>query len=275
MRLSRSSRTATRSRSLFALVAVTPCATTWAARPLQVSSVKWVGRARTIAISACAGGKQKLQLTLWNAEDTLALGNKLAQLCNPGDVIFLQGDYGAGKTCLARGFVRRWLSDPYEQVTSPSYLIDNVYPDPDGLAVSPGVTVHHMDLWRLPDGKVTQLVDLPAVFRDCVSLIEWPQRLGEASTPNERLEVHLAIQDVPAEAEVGGDDGRGPSNASPLAPERLDDAAGPSQEEEDCEYDDEYDDEPPPQPRVATLRAVGARWEARLEELEALAASLE
>lgn len=218
-----------------------------------------------MCISACSGGERKLQLTLFNVEDTLVLGGRLAQMCNPGDVIFLQGDYGAGKTCLARGFVRQWLSDPYEQVTSPSYLIDNVYPDPDGLAVRPGVTVHHMDLWRLPDGKVTQLVDLPAVFRDCVSLIEWPQRLGEAATPDDRLEVHLAIQDEPAVAEEKKDAG---------ATTGLGSSVQSAREDDEYEYDDEYDDEPPPQPRVVTLTAVGARWESRLDELESLAANL-
>ena len=55
--------------------------------------------------------------------------------------------------------MRRWLSSPDELVTSPSYLIDIVYPDESGAAVAPGVTVHHMDLWRLPEGKISQLVD--------------------------------------------------------------------------------------------------------------------
>ena len=100
-----------------------------------------------------------------------------------------------------------------------------------------------MDLWRLPEGKVTQLVDLPAVFRDCVSLIEWPQRLGEAATPAERLEVHLAISDH------GG--------VSPAA--RADDGEG------DDAYDDDEYDEPTPQPRIATSavgRAGPAGWSA-------------
>ena len=47
--------------------------------------------------------------------------------------MLLGGDYGAGKTALCRGFVREWYGAPGELVTSPSYLIDNVYPD-DGRA---------------------------------------------------------------------------------------------------------------------------------------------
>ena len=240
MRLTRNSRRS----GLIALAAATPCAHAWIGRSPLPPAQRLLGRARAAAIAACA--QHKLELTLCDADDTNALGAQLAQLCRAGDVIFLQGDYGAGKTCLARGFVRHWLGSPDEQVTSPSYLIDNVYPDSEGFALCPGVTVHHMDLWRLPEGKVTQLVDLPTVFRDCVSLIEWPQRLGEAATPAERLEVHLAISD----------DGGGSAAA------RADDGEG------DDAYDDDEYDEPPPQPRIATLSAVGASWSGRLECLE-------
>jgi hypothetical protein len=44
-----------------------------------------------------------------------------------GSVIFLQGDLGAGKTCFARGFVRAAVQDWDERVTSPTYLLSNVY----------------------------------------------------------------------------------------------------------------------------------------------------
>ena len=160
--------------------------------------------------------------------DTLALGARIAQLAQPGDQILLRGDYGAGKTCLTRGFVRAWLQSPDEPVTSPSYLIDNVYPDDDGSALCAGVTVHHMDLWRLAEGKVTELVDLPHVFTECVSLIEWPDRLGAANVPAAYLAVDL-VHDAP-----------------------------PDDEEED--FDDDA-------PRTATLTAVGDAWAPRLAQL--------
>ncbi|KAL1525789.1 hypothetical protein AB1Y20_020630 [Prymnesium parvum] len=125
-------------------------------------------------------------------QDTLDLGARLADLALPGDALLLHGSYGAGKTCLARGFLQRWFASPDELVTSPSYLIDNVYPD-DGRARLRGVAVHHLDLWRLPEGKIAQLVDLPAVFADAVSLIEWPERLGARLTPPEHLALRLVI----------------------------------------------------------------------------------
>ena len=90
------------------------------------------------------------------------------------------------------------------------------------------MTVHHMDLWRLAEGKVTELVDLPKVFAECVSLIEWPDRLGAANVPAAYLAVEL-VHDAP-----------------------------PDDEEED--FDDDA-------PRTATLTAVGDAWAPRLAEL--------
>eukprot|EP00966_Prymnesium_polylepis_P248987 5756654-Prymnesium_polylepis.1 len=170
---------------------------------------------------------------LASAEDTLELGGRLAELAQPGDTVLLCGDYGAGKTCLARGFLQHWFDSPDELVTSPSYLIDNVYPD-DGRARCRGVTVHHMDLWRLPEGKIDKLVDLPSVYAECVSLIEWPERLGSDLMPREHLTLSLTI------------------DASDTAP---DDGAAA-----DAELEDD-------QPRIATFVAQGARWSERLPAL--------
>ena len=149
-------------------------------------------------------------------------------MAQPGDKILLRGDYGAGKTCLTRGFVRAWLALSHGVDVAVGSLIDNVYPDDDGSALCAGVTVHHMDLWRLAEGKVTELVDLPKVFAECVSLIEWPDRLGAANVPAAYLAVDL-VHD-----------------------------ATPDDEEED--FDDDA-------PRTATLTAVGDAWAPRLAQL--------
>jgi len=225
-----------------------------AASALQRGAVLLPARAVRPAVRACtvaAGdgdGGHRISLTLNGQHDMQGLGARLAEVARAGDAILLHGDYGAGKTCLARGFLRRWYSDPTEQVTSPSYLIDNAYDDPEGLALLPGVTVHHMDLWRLPEGKIRELVDLPRVFSECVSLIEWPQRLGGELTPAAHLDVHLAIlEPTAAQREAAEEGGRA--------------RAAPSADEEDG-YDDDEE-----LPRVATLTARGEAWERRLADL--------
>ncbi len=231
------------------------------------------------AARACASRAPVATVSLQRARDTRALGARLAQIAGAGDVVLLTGEYGAGKTCLAGGFVRGWFGDPPGLiVTSPSYLIDNVYADEGGPGRVTGVAVHHMDLWRLPEGKISELVDLPAVFARDVSLIEcahrrlplrsarlpghisaisrphlgrWPERLGTELTPRSRLLIelrHVAQPQAAADrSERGGDGGAG----------RADDDGD--------DDDDGFDDAP----RTATLTAYGAAWEERLPALVA------
>ena len=66
-----------------------------------------------------------LTLTLGDPSATGSLGAILASLAVPGDAIMLHGDYGAGKTCLARGFLRRWYSNPAKLVSPPLTRIGN------------------------------------------------------------------------------------------------------------------------------------------------------
>ena len=63
--------------------------------------------------------------TTYSPEQTERLGQQLAQLLRPGDVIAYQGDLGAGKTAFTRGLARGLgISEP---VTRPTYTIVNEY----------------------------------------------------------------------------------------------------------------------------------------------------
>jgi len=89
---------------------------------------------------------QILQLSIPTAQDMEDLGAILSMDTSAGDVLCLQGDLGAGKTCLSRGFIqtRTRLHDD-NKVTSPTYLLTNIYPTHDG------IIIHHMDLYRLSE----------------------------------------------------------------------------------------------------------------------------
>jgi tRNA threonylcarbamoyladenosine biosynthesis protein TsaE len=102
-----------------------------------------------------------------------------------GDVIVLDGDLGSGKTCFSRGFIRAKTGCENMTVTSPTYLLSNVY------KADQDVSIHHMDLYRL-DPKRLQSLNLEHVFKECISLIEWPSRLGKMM-PSERLEIIFRI----------------------------------------------------------------------------------
>jgi tRNA threonylcarbamoyladenosine biosynthesis protein TsaE len=109
---------------------------------------------------------------------TLALGARLASSAQPGDVIALRGALGAGKTTLARGFVRALLGAATE-VPSPTFTLVQTYETAKGL-------VWHFDLYRLEDPEEAWELGIEDAFADGISLIEWPERLGALLPPRRR-----------------------------------------------------------------------------------------
>ena len=74
--------------------------------------------------------------------ETEAAGAQLADRLRPGDVVFITGDLGTGKTTFVRGAARALgVEGP---VTSPTFTIGQVYGASDGREVA------HVDLYRLP-----------------------------------------------------------------------------------------------------------------------------
>jgi tRNA threonylcarbamoyladenosine biosynthesis protein TsaE len=115
---------------------------------------------------------------------TLALGARLADEAGRGDVFALSGTLGAGKTTLARGFIRA-LTGPDEEVPSPTFTLVQTYDTKKG-------TVWHFDLYRLEDPEEAWELGIEEAFAGGISLIEWPDRLG-ALLPARRRQVTLEI----------------------------------------------------------------------------------
>lgn len=83
-----------------------------------------------------------------------------------------------GKTVFARGFLRGAMGASHAAVTSPTFLLDNVY------STREGVLIHHMDLYRLREPGDAASLNLKRVFTTDISIVEWPQRLvGEQDAP--------------------------------------------------------------------------------------------
>lgn len=127
--------------------------------------------------------------SLWlpNENDTYKLGYLLGTDPRPSDVLLLYGQLGVGKTALARGYIHAATYNTSVQVTSPTYLLTNKYVSAQRHSETP---IYHMDLWRLEDALSRPIVDFSYVFRDAISLIEWPDRL-KTLLPSERLDVIL------------------------------------------------------------------------------------
>lgn len=111
-----------------------------------------------------------LNTTLPDEAATLALGAALARAIEPGLVVYLRGELGAGKTTWTRGFVRGLGGDP-EQVASPTYAVLHRYDTPRG-------RVFHLDLYRLgPDGAWGLGLDEELAPGDFL-VAEWPGEDG-------------------------------------------------------------------------------------------------
>lgn len=125
-----------------------------------------------------------MELTLENLAATEALAARLAALARPGDALLLEGPLGAGKSALARAFLRAATGDPALEVPSPTFTLVQSYDLPGGHAA------HHFDLYRLtgPDGVLELGWD---EAREGIVLVEWPERLGRLA-PAEALRVQLA-----------------------------------------------------------------------------------
>jgi tRNA threonylcarbamoyladenosine biosynthesis protein TsaE len=116
-----------------------------------------------------------LTLDLPDPEATEALGHRLAVLARPGDVILLEGPIGAGKSCLARAFIRARLGRE-EEVPSPTFTLVQVYE-------AAGVEIWHADLYRLSHPDEVWELGLDDAFSTAICLVEWPDRLGAHVPP--------------------------------------------------------------------------------------------
>lgn len=111
-------------------------------------------------------------------DETIKIATGYAQSVNPGDVICLKGNLGAGKTQFVRGFVQG-LGLSGDVVSSPTFTIINEY---DG-----DLPVYHFDCYRLKDFK--EAVEIGAeeyLYGEGVCIIEWPDRISELLPPSSK-----------------------------------------------------------------------------------------
>jgi tRNA threonylcarbamoyladenosine biosynthesis protein TsaE len=123
-----------------------------------------------------------ISLILPTEAETAALGVALAQVAQAGDCILLSGQIGAGKSCLARAFIRARLG-PTEEVPSPTFTLVQVYDAAE-------VDIWHADLYRLSHPDEVWELGLDEAFRTAICLVEWPDRLG-GHLPDGALHLHL------------------------------------------------------------------------------------
>jgi tRNA threonylcarbamoyl adenosine modification protein YjeE len=102
--------------------------------------------------------------------ETEALGETLARELSPRDVVYLEGDLGAGKTAFARGLARG-LGASEREVASPTFALLHEYAGASG-----AIVLRHLDLYRIADSaRELEVLGLPGSMEGAPVCVEWPR----------------------------------------------------------------------------------------------------
>lgn len=126
-----------------------------------------------------------LNLNLDDENATKQFSQQLAQCAKNTDkalVIYLEGDLGAGKTTLARGFIQNF---GFDRVKSPTYSLVESYENSI-------VSIHHFDCYRLSDPEELDYIGIRDYLGpNHIQLIEWPT-LGKGVIAPADLSISLS-----------------------------------------------------------------------------------
>jgi tRNA threonylcarbamoyladenosine biosynthesis protein TsaE len=105
-----------------------------------------------------------------SAEETIALGRRLAVDLTPPKLVLLRGDLGAGKTTLVKGIAAAFDAAAEEEVSSPTFTLVHEY---RGLSV----TLYHIDLYRIDTQRELDTLGLDDLMSPrSILLIEWGEK---------------------------------------------------------------------------------------------------
>ncbi|WP_428537940.1 tRNA (adenosine(37)-N6)-threonylcarbamoyltransferase complex ATPase subunit type 1 TsaE [Propionicimonas sp.] len=113
-----------------------------------------------------------VRLAAPTAEDTQAIGRRLARVLRAGDVVIASGDLGAGKTTLTQG-IGAGL-EVAGSIISPTFVLSRVHPSTVG-----GPALVHVDAYRLGSAAELEDLDLDVSLDDSVTLVEWGAGVAE------------------------------------------------------------------------------------------------
>jgi len=105
--------------------------------------------------------------------DVADIGRKFSKICKKGDLVFLHGEIGVGKTTFARYLInniQKQKKTSLTEVTSPTFSILNEYKIKN-------LVIHHFDLFRIKDLSEFKNIGLFEDSSNILTIIEWPEKI--------------------------------------------------------------------------------------------------
>lgn len=124
------------------------------------------------------------ELQIDSEEAMMELGRRMALLLGSGDVVYISGELGAGKTTLVRGIARGLGYGG--RITSPTFTLMNIYQSKP--------PIYHLDFYRLENREVEDLGLEDILEKEGICLIEWPVEISGV-LPEHALYIHISIVD--------------------------------------------------------------------------------
>jgi tRNA threonylcarbamoyladenosine biosynthesis protein TsaE len=122
-----------------------------------------------------------------SAEETIALGRKLAAMLAPPKLVLLRGELGAGKTTLVKGIAEAFQAASEDEVTSPTFTLVHEYR-------GPAVNLFHIDLYRVDTARELETLGLDDLMAgNSVLLIEWGEKFARLAREHD---VEIALKSV-------------------------------------------------------------------------------
>ena len=125
-------------------------------------------------------------MKLNSLEDTFNLSKKIGKLLSNGDVIFLYGEIGVGKTTFVRGLINNLEVEKgvdKSQILSPTFNIVFDYEIKK-------LKIMHYDLYRIKNSTDINELGIFTEIKDHITLIEWPELIEKK--PEDRVEMFFS-----------------------------------------------------------------------------------
>ena len=135
-------------------------------------------------LPATSGGSSHA-IALADEQATYRMMRDIAVALEPGDLITLSGDLGAGKTTFARALIRHLAGNPELPVPSPTFTLMQTYELPQGPLV-------HADLYRLDSSSELAELGFDDLPKNAIVLLEWPDRAA-GFLPADRLDIAFTL----------------------------------------------------------------------------------